>query len=201
MSNFPLHNQQWGDNLSYRYSTAREFLVFLSEQSFCCALVTFNLGNNKYCQYKIPNDKLIYIDVSSSHPPQTKKQLTRIISDMLPRNSSNADIFTNPKLEYEEALKKCGHTIKQMYNPPIHEQKNVRRKRQRKIIWFKSPCNLDASTNVAKNILNLTEKHFSCSSRLLKIFNKNTVTVSYSCTQTMSHILKWNNKKIVQKET
>ena len=38
-----------------------------------------------------------------------KKQLTKIISDRLSRNSSNADIFNNTKLEYEEALKKCGH--------------------------------------------------------------------------------------------
>ena len=38
--------------------------------------VTFNLENNTYRPYKKPNDKLIkliYIDVSSNHPPQIKK--------------------------------------------------------------------------------------------------------------------------------
>ena len=117
------------------------------------------------------------------------------------RNSSNADIFNNTKLEYEEALKKCGHTTKLTYTPPNHEQNNVRRKRQRKIIWFNPPFNLDVSTNLAKIFLNLIEKQFPRSSKLHKIFNKNTVKVSYSCTQNMSQIIKGHNKKIVQKET
>ena len=107
-----------------------EIVTNLTEVDFLD--VTFNLENNTYRPYKKPNDKLIYIDVSSNHPPQIKKQLTKIISDRLSRNSSNADIFNNTKLEYEEALTKCGHTTKLTYTPPNHEQNNVRRKRQRK---------------------------------------------------------------------
>ena len=83
--------------------------------------VTFNLENNTYRPYKKPNDKLIYIDVSSNHPPQIKKQLTKIIRDRLQQNSSNANIFNNTKLEYEEALKKFGHTTKLTYTSPNHE--------------------------------------------------------------------------------
>ena len=87
--------------------------------------MTLNLENNTNRPYKKPNDKLIYIDISSNHPPQIKKQLTKIISDRLSRNSSNADIFNNTKLEYEEALKKCGHTTKLTYNPANHEKKTT----------------------------------------------------------------------------
>ena len=83
--------------------------------------------------YKKPNDKLIYIDVSSNHPPQIKKQLTKIISDRLSRNSSNADLFNNTKLEYEEVLKKRRHTTKITHTPPNQEQNKERRK-QLKII-------------------------------------------------------------------
>ena len=54
---------------------------------------------------------------------------------------------------------------------------------------------------MAKILLNLIEKHFPRSRKLHKIFNKNTVKVSYSCTQNMSQIIKGHNKKIVQKET
>ena len=61
--------------------------------------VTFHLENNTYRPYKKPNDKLIYIDVSSNHPPQIKKQLTKIISNRLSQISSNAGIFSNTKLE------------------------------------------------------------------------------------------------------
>ena len=50
------------------------------------------------------------------------------------RNSSNADIFNNTKLENEEALKKYGHTVKLTYTSPNYEQNKVRIKRQRKII-------------------------------------------------------------------
>ena len=105
--------------------------------------------------YKKPIDKLIYIDVSSNHPPQIKKQVTKIISDRLSRNSSNGDTFNNTKLEYEKALKKCGHTTNLTYTPPDHEQNKKRQKRQCKIIWFNPSFNLDVSTNVAKIFLNL----------------------------------------------
>ena len=133
-----------------------EIVTNLTEVDFLD--VTFNLENNTYRPYKKPNDKLIYIDVSSNHPPQIKKQLTKIISDRLSRNSSNADIFNNTKLEYEKALKKCRQTTKLTYTPPHHEQNNERRKRQRKIIWLNPPFNLDVSTNVAKIFLNLIKK-------------------------------------------
>ena len=96
--------------------------------------------------------------------------------------------------------KKCGHTTKLTYTPPNHEQNNVRRKRQRKIIWFNPPVNLDVSNNLAKIFLNLIEKQFPRSSKLHKIFNKNIIKVSYSCTQTMSQIIKAHNKEINQKK-
>ena len=102
-----------------------EFVTNLTEVYFLD--VTFNLENNTCSPCKKPNDKLIYIDVSSNHPPQIKKQLTKIISDRLSRNSSNADIFNNTKLEYEEALKKCGHTAKPIYTlpPPLIMNKTM----------------------------------------------------------------------------
>ena len=43
------------------------------------------------------------------------------MSDRLSQNSSNADIFNNTKLEYEEVLKKCGQTTKLTYTPPNHQ--------------------------------------------------------------------------------
>ena len=80
--------------------------------------VTFNLEDNTFRPYKKPNDKLTYIVVSSNRPPQIKNQLTKIISNRLSQNSSNADIFNNTKLEYEGAMKKCGHATKLTYTLP-----------------------------------------------------------------------------------
>ena len=48
-----------------------EIVTNLTEADFLD--VTFNLENNAYGPYKKLNDKLIYIDVSSNHPPQIKK--------------------------------------------------------------------------------------------------------------------------------
>ena len=38
------------------------------------------------------------------------KQLTRIISDKLSRNSSNKEVFNTAKREYEEALERNGYS-------------------------------------------------------------------------------------------
>ena len=52
----------------------------------------------------------------------------------------------------------------------------------------------NVSTNVAKKFLQLLDKHFPPSNSLHKIFNRNTIKVSYSCTQNLGNI-KLHNKK------
>ena len=94
-------------------------------------------------------------------------------------------------------MKKCGHTTKQANTPPNNEQPNSRRKEPRKIIWVSPPFNLYVLTKRGKNIFESDREPLSP----LKIFNRNTVKVSYSCTQNMSQIIKGHNKKIFQKET
>ena len=94
---------------------------------------------------------------------------------------------------------KMWHSTKLTYNSPNHEQNNARRKRNRKIIWFNPPFNLNVSTNVAKIFLNLIEKHFPPFKQITQNFKQNTVKVSYSCTQNMSQLIKGHNKKIIQK--
>ena len=66
--------------------------------------ITFNLNNGIYKPYKKPNDRLLYINKSSNHPPQIINQLPKIISDRLSRNSSNKEVFNTAKGEYEEAI-------------------------------------------------------------------------------------------------
>ena len=104
--------------------------------------MTFNLENNTYRPYKRSNDKLRYINVSSNHPPQIKKQITKIINDSLSRNSSSADVFNNTKLGFEEAPKKGVYATKLTCTPPNLEKNNRRRKRQRKIICFNPYANV-----------------------------------------------------------
>ena len=72
--------------------------------------ITFNLNNGIHKLYKKPNDRLLYINKSSNHPPQIINQLPKIISDRLSRNSSNKEVFNTAKGEYEEALKRSGYS-------------------------------------------------------------------------------------------
>ena len=72
--------------------------------------ITYNLNNGIYKPYKKPNDRLLYINKSSNHPPQIINQLPKIISDRLSRNSSNKEVFNTAKGEYEEALKRSGYS-------------------------------------------------------------------------------------------
>ena len=59
--------------------------------------ITCNLNNGIYKPYKKPNDRLLYINKSSNHPPQIINQLPKIISDRLSRNSSNKEVFNTAK--------------------------------------------------------------------------------------------------------
>ena len=101
------------------------------------------------------------------------------------------------KGEYEKALRESGHK-----NVSLIYQKDIKQKRNcsRNIIWFNPPFNKNVSTSVAKRFLNLLDQHFPKSNKLHEIFNRNTVKVSYSCTQNMSSMIKSHNKKVIDKD-
>ena len=67
--------------------------------------------------------------------------------------------------------------------------------RCRNIIWLNPPFSKNVTTNVAKIFFRLLDKHFPKSSRLHKIFNRNTVKVSYSCMKNVIQIIKKHKKE------
>ena len=161
--------------------------------------ITFNLMNGSYRPYKKPNDTLLYINKNSNHPPQIIKELPKIINDRLSRNSSDAEIFHASKVEYETALRNSGYkNVNFQYS--LRNNNNNQRNRQRNIIWFNPPFSQTVSTNVAKRFLNLLDKHFPRSNKLHKIFNRNTIKVSYSCTPNVKSIINSHNKKLINNE-
>lgn len=157
--------------------------------------VTLNLKNNTFQPYKKPNDSLLYVHTASNHPQQILKQLPLAIAERLSKNSSNRTVFEESRNTYEEALKKSGYTnIKLKYSPSTATKQ--KRNRSRNVIWFNPPFNKNVSTNVARKFLSLIDKHFSKSNHLRKLFNKNNVKVSYSCTENIGTIIKNHNAKI-----
>ena len=94
---------------------------------------TFILSNGTYKPYKKPNDIVLYINTSSNHPPQVSKQLPSSITDRLPKNSSNKEMFDKIKPEYEKASKDSGYdSVELIYNQ--NKKRKSRRNRKRNII-------------------------------------------------------------------
>ena len=72
--------------------------------------------------------------------------------------------------------------------------------RKRKMIYFNPPYNQNVSTNIAKIFLKFIDKHFPRTHRLHKIFNCNTIKVSYSCMNNVQQLIKKNNNFIQNKK-
>lgn len=64
------------------------------------------------------------------------------------------------------------------------------------MISFTPPLGSNVTTNVTKRFLNSSDLHFPKLNKLHKIFNINTVKVSYCCTENLSSVIKTHIKKV-----
>ena len=111
--------------------------------------------------------------------------------------SCNEHEFKKAKRLYESALKSSGFNYSMKFGAPAE---NARRNRNRKIIWFNSPYRLTVKTNIGKVFLKLVRKHFPRSHKLSKIFNLNTIKISYSSMPNVKNLIKQHNSKILNKD-
>ena len=74
-----------------------------------------------------------------------------------------------------------------------------RKNRNREIMWYNPPFDLQVKTNVARNFIDLIKKHFPPHHKLHKILNKNTVKVSYSCMPSVSSYISGHNVSTLDK--
>ena len=164
--------------------------------------VTLNLSDGTYYPYRKPNNETLYIDSNSNHPPTIIKHLPAAIGRRISDISSSKELFNQAKPHYESALKQGGHDEKLMFTerkkPATHTTQNSRKNRQRNTIWFNPPYSMNIQTNIGREFLNLVDKHFPKNHRYNKIFNKNNIKVSYSCTDNLQTIIKKHNRKILE---
>ena len=146
--------------------------------------VTFNLNDGTYWSYQKPDNIIQYIHVESNHPPNIIKQIPKTIEKCLSQLSSNKEIFNESAPFYEDKLHQSGYQQKLKQNPVITKT-HSKRNHKRNIIWFNPTFNRNVSTKIGKYFLNLLDKHFLRNHRLHKIFNRNSVKVSYSRTKNM----------------
>ena len=159
--------------------------------------VTFNLATKKYFPFRKANNTPLYINAFSNHPPTIIKQLPKIINKKISDFFCNKEEFDKVKFIYESALNDSGHFSSMSYNNS--NTQNARRNRNRKVIWFNPPYSQNVKTNIGKPFIKLVRKHFPKNSKYYKIFNLNTLKLSYCCTINVGNIIKQQNFKVLNK--
>ena len=156
--------------------------------------IFFDLKSGKHRPYVKPNNTTIYVDKNSNHPPIIIKNLPEMIETRLTTLSSDINEFDKVKDYYQNALKKGGYDKTLKFN----QQSDTKSKRKRKIIWFNPPYSKSVKTNIGRQFLKLVDQFFPTNHRYRKLFNRNTIKVSYSCMQNMKQIINQHNAKILE---
>ena len=159
--------------------------------------VTFDLRKNIFYPFRKPNDEPLFINVKSNHPPTIIKQLPKMISERVSRNSSSMDMFHKAKPLYDKALRKSG------FNDEIHYNKTTtakRKNRPRNILWFNPPFSQHIKTNISAKFKALVEKHFPKQHKYNKLFNKNNLKLSFCCLPNVGQIITQHNKKVLRSD-
>ena len=114
--------------------------------------------------------------------------------------SSLREIFESSKIEYKNALKISRYKDRLVYeNSSVNENDKHEKKKKRKcnIIWYNPPSSANVKTNTGKTFFKLLNKHFPRGHKFYKIFNKNTVKLSYSSTKYMASLIAMHNRSIL----
>ena len=160
--------------------------------------VTLNLHNEIYAPFRKENNDIRYIRLDSNHPKTITRQIPNMIGKRISKRSINEEEFAKASTDYNIALKQSGYSEKIKYEADI---KPKQRNRKRKVVWFNPPFCRTVKTNVARKFIELTKNHFNKDHPLNKIFNKNTINLSYSCMPNMKTIINRHNKKLLKKKT
>ena len=158
--------------------------------------VNLNLKLDIFNPYKKPDSKLMYVNRLSNHPPSVTKSIPNMVIQRICRLSKNEEIFNSHSREYIDELKSCGYNIENLsYEAPSGRK----RKRRRNVFYFHPPFCKSVKTKFGRIFRDLVNKHFTPNHVLHKIFNKNTLKISYSCMPNMKAILETHNRKIAGK--
>ena len=122
---------------------------------------------------------------------------TLAINRRLNEISSNKESFDEAAPVFQEALRNSGyeHTLKYENVKPNSESKA--KNRSRNITWFHPPYSKHVATNVGKKFLSIVKDCFKQNHPLRKIFNKNTLKISYSCMPNLEAKITNHNKAIL----
>ena len=154
--------------------------------------IILSLSDGTHRPFNKPGNNIKYVSADSNHPPHIKKAIPKMVAARLSKLSSSEEIFNQEAPPYKDALRKAGHMEDIKYTKDI-----PKKTRRRKVIWFRPPWSNDVSTNIGARFLKIFSKHFPANGNLHKLFNRNSVKVSYGCLPNMDSILTSHNAKIL----
>ena len=158
--------------------------------------ITLDLKRQTYAPYRKENNEIKYINIDSNHPKSITRQIPNMIGQRITKRSINEEEFNKAANEYNTALEKSGYTEKIKYEPETPSKTKPNRKR--KVIWFNPPFCNTVQTRISRKFINLIKTCFTSDNPLKKIFNKNTIKLSFSCMPNIGNIINKHNKKILK---
>jgi hypothetical protein len=165
----------------YSFDTRKKIWKENVQRKFCeeSSNLPFAVPGN--AKLKLPNIPL-YVHNKSHHPPKILDNIPAAINKRLSEISSDEDSFQRAMPLYQEALTKSGYQHKLKYQQPPTSQNTVNsRSRKRNMTWYNPPFSQNVATNIGQTFLKILDEEFPADHILHKIFNRNTVKISYSC--------------------
>ena len=162
--------------------------------------VTLDPNKEEYEPYPKPNNTPLYVHRDSDHPPSIVSNIPLAINKRLSEISSTREAFERAAPEYQEALNKSGYDHQLRYQPTTAQPHPGPRKRQRNITWYNPPYSQSVATNVGKKFLGIVNDTFKKDHPLRKIFNRNTLKLSYSCMTNLGSNINAHNKSVINEK-
>ena len=161
--------------------------------------VSLNLSDGTHMLFNKPNNIPLYINKKSNHPPHIISNIPQSIYRRLSEISYDKESFDKAAPIYQKALDNSGYKHLLTFSSHIstHTSHSKRKHRKRDIIWYKPPFSKNVSTNIGRTFLKLLDAEFTEEHVLHKIFNRNTVKISYSCMPNLKQNIDGHNKSIL----
>lgn len=162
--------------------------------------VTLNCRDGSFRPFRKENSITEYVHRHSNHPPHITKKIPDIVEKRLSSISSSQEIFNQAKPFYETCLRASGYKNCSLVYQKEVDNKGRKRTRARNIIWYNPPWNASVETDIGKKFFELMERHFPERHRYRKIINRNSVKLSYACTENLKAIILKKNRNLIREQ-
>ena len=168
--------------------------------------IFLNLRTGTHRSFVKEGDQPTYVHSQSNHPPLVLKNIGLGVNKRLSMLNANEDLFQQAVPVYQEALKRSKHTHTLAFEreapaatptPLPNQAAPARRKRARDVIWWNPPYSINVDTNIGAKFLALIDKCFPKGTLMGKIFNRQTLKISYRTCPNIKQVVAKHNKKVL----